>query len=143
MAGGAARGQGNGEATARLERPGRRGARPDGAGNVLGRGDSGKGPRTAVGKSVPDPRGLSGSSCLAMAFLWALPFCTYAPQPLQRALRLRLVSSCVPGLKTGEHRREATPCQRLPVKPALLSNACFLLTEPLFACDPDVRLDKD
>lgn len=42
VAGGAAGGQGHGEAAARLERPGRGGARPGGAGNVPGRGDGGR-----------------------------------------------------------------------------------------------------
>lgn len=131
MARDTARRQGYGEATARPERPGRRGARPDGAGNVLDRGDSGKGAANRCRGVGPGSPGLSAPSCFAMAFLWALPSCTQVPQRagfgpgclwLAHAFQVSRLRS---GRETGEHRREATPCQRLPVKSALLSSACL------------------
>lgn len=112
----------------------------------------GGGPRTAVGKSAPGVPGYPvPAACFPVAFLGALPFCIHVPWSLQRALRLGaglpVAISGIPGLDERlerGHRREATSCRRLPVKPALPSDACFLLTEPLpFACDPDMRLDKD
>lgn len=68
-AGQVARGAGHGEAAARPERPGRRGAGPDGAGTVPGRGDGGRwgGSRT----------------------VWGSPPCAQGCRSLQRMLRPR------------------------------------------------------
>lgn len=111
-------------------------------------------PRTAVGESFPDPRGRSVPAALPWPFSAPSP-----PAPKSRSpcsgqasgpgclwpAHAFQVSRLRSGRETGEHGHEATPCRRPPVKSALLSNAGdVLLTEPLlFACDPDVRLDKD